>query len=73
MDRAATGAAKRIWGYSVTTIDKPAQVAAPASYRKGSIIADWLSSTDHKIIGHLYLITSFGFFLIAGLMAMSSS
>ena len=54
----------------MTTIDKPAPVAAPASYRKGSIIADWLSSTDHKIIGHLYLITSFGFFLAAGLMAM---
>ena len=33
-------------------------------------MADWLSSTDHKVIGHLYLITSFGFFLIAGLMAM---
>ena len=33
--------------------------AAPAGYHKGSILADWLSSTDHKIIGHLYLITSF--------------
>jgi cytochrome c oxidase subunit 1 len=33
-------------------------------------MADWLSSTDHKVIGHLYLITSFGFFLVAGLMAM---
>ena len=31
---------------------------------------DWLSSTDHKVIGHLYLITSFAFFLIGGLMAM---
>jgi cytochrome c oxidase subunit 1 len=50
----------------VTTVDKPAQVAAPASYRKGSIIADWLSSTDHKIIGHLYLITSFFFFMADG-------
>ncbi|MDH2425047.1 cytochrome c oxidase subunit I [Sphaerisporangium sp. TRM90804] len=29
------------------------------------------SSTDHKVIGNLYLITSFGFFLIAGLMAMA--
>ena len=44
--------------------------AAPGQYKKGSVLADWLSSTDHKIIGHLYLITSFGFFLIAGLMAM---
>ena len=43
---------------------------APPGYRKGSLLADWLSSTDHKIIGHLYLITSFGFFLIGGLMAM---
>jgi len=38
--------------------------------RKGSVLAAWLSTTDHKVIGHLYLITSFGFFLIAGLMAM---
>jgi cytochrome c oxidase subunit 1 len=32
--------------------------------------ASWLSSTDHKIIGHLYLITSFFFFLCAGIMAL---
>ena len=57
----------------MTTIDRPAQpatIAAPRSYRKGSILAEWLSSTDHKIIGHLYLITSFFFFLAGGLMAM---
>jgi cytochrome c oxidase subunit 1 len=57
----------------VTAIDRPAQpaiIAAPRSYRKGSILAEWLSSTDHKIIGHLYLITSFFFFLAGGLMAM---
>ncbi|MFJ2030061.1 cytochrome c oxidase subunit I [Streptosporangium sp. NPDC087985] len=35
-----------------------------------STLASWLSSTDHKVIGYLYLITSFGFFLIAGIMAM---
>jgi cytochrome c oxidase subunit 1 len=34
------------------------------------VLTSWLSSTDHKIIGHLYLITSFGFFMIGGLMAM---
>ena len=56
----------------MSTITPPAQapVPAPRSYRKGAILADWLSSTDHKVIGHLYLITSFGFFLAAGLMAM---
>jgi cytochrome c oxidase subunit 1 len=62
----------------VTTYQQPApsgaapgsRYGAPGTYRKGSILADWLSSTDHKIIGHLYLITSFVFFLIGGLMAM---
>src|SRR4030081_1833131 len=43
---------------------------APGGTRKGSMLAEWLSTTDHKVIGHLYLITSFGFFMIAGLMAM---
>ena len=38
--------------------------------RKGSVLASWLSSTDHKIIGYLYLITSFCFFLFAGILAM---
>src|SRR5260221_2008896 len=73
VDRGAAGAADRIWGCSVTTIDRqaqPATIAAPRSYRKGSILADWLSSTDHKIIGHLYLITSFFFFMAGGAMAM---
>jgi cytochrome c oxidase subunit 1 len=55
----------------VTTLEHPAQGAvAPRNARKGSIMADWLSSTDHKVIGHLYLITSFFFFMAAGLMAM---
>jgi cytochrome c oxidase subunit I len=57
----------------VTVYEKqapPGPVAAPGGYRKGSVLADWLSTTDHKVIGHLYLITSFGFFMIAGLMAM---
>ena len=34
------------------------------------MLSAWLSSTDHKVIGHLYLITSFCFFLFAGLLAM---
>src|SRR5215470_17462485 len=56
----------------VSAITPPAQapVPAPGSYRKGALLADWLSSTDHKVIGHLYLITSFFFFMAAGLMAM---
>ncbi|GAA4506702.1 MULTISPECIES: cytochrome c oxidase subunit I [Nonomuraea] len=38
--------------------------------RTGTVIASWLSTTDHKVIGYLYLISSFGFFLIGGVMAM---
>ncbi|MBA4864173.1 cytochrome c oxidase subunit I [Streptomyces sp. PSKA54] len=36
----------------------------------GAVIAAWLSTTDHKKIGHLYLITSFIFFLFAGALAL---
>ena len=37
---------------------------------KGRIIVKWLTTTDHKVIGHLYLITSFIWFLIGGVMAL---
>ncbi|WP_433239716.1 aa3-type cytochrome oxidase subunit I [Streptosporangium sp. CA-135522] len=37
---------------------------------KGSKLVSWLSTTDHKVIGYLYLITSFVFFLIGGIMAL---
>ena len=36
----------------------------------GRTLVKWMTSTDPKIIGNLYLITSFIFFLIAGAMAM---
>ncbi len=38
--------------------------------RAGSKIVPYLTTTDHKVIGHLYLITSFVWFLIGGLMAV---
>ncbi|GGY25347.1 putative cytochrome c oxidase subunit 1-alpha [Streptomyces tanashiensis] len=41
-----------------------------ARQRHGRVLIDWLTTTDHKKIGHLYLATSFVFFLLAGLMAM---
>ncbi|WP_440067607.1 aa3-type cytochrome oxidase subunit I [Streptosporangium sp. OZ121] len=43
---------------------------APRRKAPGSIVVRWLTSTDHKVIGYMYLITSFVFFLFAGLMAM---
>jgi cytochrome c oxidase subunit I len=38
--------------------------------RKGQTSVKWLATTDHKVIGNLYLITSFAFFLLGGLMAL---
>ncbi|GLV50332.1 putative cytochrome c oxidase subunit 1-alpha [Thermobispora bispora] len=42
----------------------------PKGRRPGTVIVSWLTSTDHKVIGHLYLITAFVFFLIGGAMAL---
>ncbi|MCH6160359.1 aa3-type cytochrome oxidase subunit I [Streptomyces marispadix] len=36
----------------------------------GKRLLGYLSTTDHKVIGNMYLATSFAFFLAAGLMAM---
>jgi cytochrome c oxidase subunit 1 len=55
----------------VTAISHPATapITRPRT-RKGRLIVSWMSSTDHKVIGYLYLITSFVFFLFAGVMAL---
>ncbi|MFJ1617548.1 MULTISPECIES: cytochrome c oxidase subunit I [unclassified Streptomyces] len=36
----------------------------------GIRIRNYLSTTDHKTIGNMYLATAFGFFLLAGILAM---
>ncbi|TCO20497.1 cytochrome c oxidase subunit 1 [Kribbella steppae] len=36
----------------------------------GQVIGRLLSTTDHKVIGQLYLVTSFAFFMVAGVMAL---
>ncbi len=36
----------------------------------GRSVVKWITSTDHKTIGYLYLITSFVFFILAGAMAL---
>ena len=36
----------------------------------GTTAVKWLTTTDHKVIGNLYFITSFVWFLIGGLMAL---
>jgi cytochrome c oxidase subunit 1 len=60
----------------MSVLDKPRRGAtAPTSLTpirrsKGKVVVSWITTTDHKVIGYMYLITSFGFFLLAGLMAM---
>ena len=50
------------------TISAAQADVAPTS--KGKLMVKWLTSTDHKTIGYLYLITSFIWFLIAGILAL---
>ena len=53
--------------------DRPSVSSHPNPAKQntmGRTIVKWMTSTDPKTIGNLYLITSFIFFLIAGLMAM---
>ncbi|WP_301125864.1 aa3-type cytochrome oxidase subunit I [Streptomyces cacaoi] len=49
---------------------EPASPVPQQSRGHGRAVVNWLTTTDHKKIGHLYLVTSFGFFLVGGLMAM---
>ena len=55
-------------GPSLTTAPQGLSNAGVA--RKGNVLVDWITTTDHKKIGYLYLITSFVYFLIAGVMAL---
>ncbi|WP_435736210.1 cytochrome c oxidase subunit I [Cellulosimicrobium sp. PMB13] len=43
---------------------------APRRQTLGRTVIKWVTSTDHKTIGYLYLISSFIFFCIGGLMAL---
>ncbi|MEI2729976.1 MAG: cytochrome c oxidase subunit I [Candidatus Nanopelagicales bacterium] len=45
----------------------------PKELRKqhmGRTVVKWITSTDHKVIGNLYFITSMTFFFIGGIMAL---
>ena len=55
----------------MTTVSEASATQIPdRPTSKGSMVVNWLTSTDHKVIGYMYLITSFGFFLLAGIMAL---
>ena len=54
----------------MTTVIEPPTLVAPRRRSKGATIVRWLSTTDHKVIGNLYLITAMVFFAIGGLLAL---
>jgi cytochrome c oxidase subunit 1 len=43
----------------------------PPARTKGQMIIRYITTTDHKVIGNLYLTTSFCFFLFGGVMALT--
>ena len=55
---------------SAAYADVTAPTLTPAKRNAGRLVVKWMTSTDHKVIGYMYLITSFAFFILAGLMAL---
>jgi cytochrome c oxidase subunit I len=53
-----------------TTVIAPPPITMEAPHAKKSAIWGWLSTTDHKRIGALYLYTSLTFFLLGGIEAL---
>ncbi|MBN8882775.1 MAG: cytochrome ubiquinol oxidase subunit I, partial [Salana multivorans] len=44
---------------------------SPRRQGLGSAIVKWMTTTDHKTIGYMYLTTSFAFFCLGGLLALA--
>ncbi|RNE62336.1 aa3-type cytochrome oxidase subunit I [Cryobacterium tepidiphilum] len=60
---------------TTTTTAAPAETRppvgiTPTARRKGNILVRWITSTDHKVIGYMYLLTSFVYFCFGGVMAL---
>ncbi|CAN5214890.1 cytochrome c oxidase subunit I [soil metagenome] len=54
----------------VSTTSSSSVTATPTARRKGNILVNWITSTDHKTIGYMYLITSFLYFCVGGVLAL---
>ncbi|MEV6685627.1 cytochrome c oxidase subunit I [Streptomyces sp. NPDC051130] len=54
----------------MTTVTEPIAPVPTRGRTVGQVVVAWLSTTDHKKIGHLYLIASFVFFVIGGVLAL---
>ena len=56
--------------YATRTLASDEMPQAPKPMSKGRMAVKILTSTDHKVIGYLYLGTSFAWFLIGGILAL---
>ena len=57
----------------MTTLQRTATAAEIATPRRqlGQIVWKWMVTTDHKVIGNLYFVTSMAFFLFGGVLALA--
>jgi len=46
-------------------------VATPRTQTKGQVVWRWMTTTDHKVIGNLYFITTMAFFMFGGVLALA--
>ncbi len=49
----------------------PSTISNAPKHSMGKAVVNWVTSTDHKVIGYMYLIASMLWFFIAGLMALA--
>jgi cytochrome c oxidase subunit 1 len=57
----------------MTTLQRTATAAEIATPRRqlGAIAWKWMITTDHKVIGNLYFVTSMIFFVFGGILALA--
>jgi len=53
-----------------STVSSTPESSTARTARTGNVLVRWITSTDHKVIGYMYLITSFLYFCIGGVMAL---
>ena len=54
----------------ITPVSEATTAPSRSAERKGNVLVTWITSTDHKTIGYMYLISSFVWFCIGGVMAL---
>src|SRR5690242_8017391 len=55
---------------STGTYFRSTEATATRRLTKGQTVVKWMTTTDHKVIGNLYFITSFIFFMFGGVLAL---